>query len=212
MTVRTAVIVAHPDDETIWAGGLILQNREWDWHVFTLCRAGDTDRAPKFLRALKLLNAKGNMLDLDDGPEQRPLDGNRVREAVLELLEGGTYDIVITHHPAGEYTRHLRHEEVSRAVISLWYTKGISARELWTFAYKDEKGTKYPAAVLSADLYYRLPADIQNMKNSIITDVYGFDRDSFEAHAAAQGEAFWQFRDPEKAVQWLEKASIRNDV
>ena len=59
-----AVIVAHPDDETLWAGGTILMYPEWDWFVVTLCRANDPDRAPKFHRVLEILHAKGDMGNL----------------------------------------------------------------------------------------------------------------------------------------------------
>ena len=45
------IIVAHPDDETLWAGGTILSHPEWSVFVISLCRASDTDRAPKFNRA-----------------------------------------------------------------------------------------------------------------------------------------------------------------
>ena len=80
---NAAVIVAHPDDELLWAGGTILSRRQWSWHVVSLCRASDADRAPKFHRVLARLGAVGAMGDLDDGPEQNPLDDARVREVVL---------------------------------------------------------------------------------------------------------------------------------
>ena len=37
--------------------------------VWTLCRAGDPDRRPRFRRVLEYLGAEGGMADLDDGPE-----------------------------------------------------------------------------------------------------------------------------------------------
>ena len=80
---RAAVVVAHPDDETLWAGGTLLMSSECHWTVVTLCRRSDTDRAPKFFRVLEYLGAAGTMGDLDDGPEQNPLMPQEVREAVL---------------------------------------------------------------------------------------------------------------------------------
>ena len=37
--LRAAVVVAHPDDETLWCGGYILTHPEFLWRIVTLCRA-----------------------------------------------------------------------------------------------------------------------------------------------------------------------------
>src|ERR1039458_2480503 len=57
--LRAAVVVAHPDDETLWCGGYILNHPEFHWRIVTLCRASDPDRAPKFRRVLQRLGAEG---------------------------------------------------------------------------------------------------------------------------------------------------------
>ncbi len=57
------------------------------------------------------------MGNLDDGAKQRRLDKKAVKNAILELLPKQKYDLIITHSPFGEYTRHLRHEEIGNAVI-----------------------------------------------------------------------------------------------
>ena len=72
-----AVIVAHPDDETLWAGGTILTHPGINWVILTLCRKSDPDRAPRFFKAIEQFGAKGLMADLDDGPDQKPLESNR---------------------------------------------------------------------------------------------------------------------------------------
>ena len=143
-TSRVAVVVAHPDDETLWAGGLLLSHPEWSPFIVTLCRGRDPERAPRFLRALERLSAKGTMGDLDDGPDQVPLPATMVQDAILSLLPGRDYDILLTHAPDGEYTRHRRHEEVSRAVWALWRDGNLRARRLWQFAYEDGGGAYFP--------------------------------------------------------------------
>ena len=77
------------------------------------------------------------MGDLDDGPDQRHLEEDEVEKAILELLPSHYFDLVISHHPSGEYTRHIRHEETGQAVIRLWHSGRISTGEHWVFAYED---------------------------------------------------------------------------
>jgi len=185
-----AVIVAHPDDETLWSGGTILMNPQARWKVITLCRKSDPERSLRFFRALSALNATGQMGDLDDGPQQRPLESRLVRKTILELLPRDEFDLIITHGSRGEYTRHLRHEEVSKAVFSLYQTGRLTAKQIWKFAYEDGGGKYLPRPVQDADLKIKLPQDIWQKKYYIITEVYGFTAESFEAKATPRIEAF----------------------
>src|SRR5579862_5273832 len=73
-----AIIVAHPDDETLWAGGTILSHPSWKCFIVSLCRKNDPDRAPKYYKMLEFLRADGSMADLDDAPEQKPLENEEV--------------------------------------------------------------------------------------------------------------------------------------
>jgi LmbE family N-acetylglucosaminyl deacetylase len=200
-----AVIVAHPDDETLWAGGTILGHPAWTWCIVSLSRAGDEDRAPKFLKAQKILGATGVMGDLDDGPEQKPLDNTDVQGTILKLLPRQHFDLVITHNPTGEYTRHLRHEETGRAVIILWQAGQLSTDELWTFAYEDGEKRHLPKPIKTASIYQFIPEKTWNRKYGIITETYGFGWDSFEARTTPRYEAFWKFTNPADAQKWLEQ-------
>ena len=187
---KCAVIVAHPDDETLWAGGLMLMHPEAKWTVVTICRKSDADRAPRFFEALKEFNADGYMGDLDDGPEQAALNNIEVQQTIMELLPFDKFELIITHSTAGEYTRHLRHEETARAVMGLWKSDGLQAEQIWSFAYEDG-GQKYlPRADKGADLQVKLPQHIWQKKYKIITEVYGFSKDSFEARTTPRQEAF----------------------
>jgi len=190
---KCAVVVAHPDDETLWIGGTMLMHPESNWTVVTLCRKSDPDRAPRFFRAIEKLNATGAMGDLDDGPEQRPLTSREVQHEILQSLPSNRFDLIITHGLNGEYTRHLRHEETAKAVMALWKSERLFAGQIWRFAYEDG-GRKYlPRAVEDADMHIRLPEEIWQRKYDIITNIYGFGPDSFEAGTTPREEAFWRF-------------------
>ena len=206
---RVALVVAHPDDETLWAGGTLLQHPGWAPFVAALCRKGDPDRAPRFARAIERLHAVGSMNDLDDGPEQTPLPEEDVRDAVLSLLPRRDYDLLVTHAPWGEYTRHLRHEETSKAVIALWASGEIRADSLWLFAYEDGGRTHPPRAEGGAHLRFPLSRPAWEEKYAIITDVYGFGPGSWEASAAPREEAFWVPSSPEQAVAWAVRGSAQ---
>lgn len=190
---KCAVIVAHPDDETLWAGGLMLMHPDVKWTVVTLCRKSDAERAAKFFGAMQEFDAAGFMADLDDGPEQKPLEGGEVQRAIIGLFPPVRFDVIVTHGTSGEYTRHLRHEETAQAVMRLWKTERLNTGQIWCFAYEDGGGQYLPRAEREADLQIKLPDSIWQKKYDIITKIYGFGEDSFEAKTTPRQEAFWCF-------------------
>jgi LmbE family N-acetylglucosaminyl deacetylase len=196
---NAAVVVAHPDDETLWCGGFILEHPGWSWHLVTLCRAHDPDRSPRFRRVVARLGATGALGDLDDGPEQRPLPPGEVEDAVASLLSDRAFDVVLTHGPRGEYTRHRRHEECCRAVVALWQTGRLETRELCLFAYEDGGRAYLPRVCEDADRRRTLPERIWSGKLEIVTDLYGFGPQSWEARATPREEGFWCFSTPDGA-------------
>jgi len=206
--LRAAVVVAHPDDETLWCGGTILAHRDWEWTVVSLCRANDPDRAPRFFRALEALGASGTMADLGDGPDQIPFDPDEVRETILSLLPEGGVDLVLSHSPLGEYTRHRRHEAAGRAVLELWSAGRLAADAVWAFAYDDAGGTRLPTAIPHADRVEKLAERVWREKYRILTAVYGFGPESFEASATPRTEAFWCFDSPVAARRWMNEKGL----
>ncbi|MEO7978237.1 hypothetical protein [Flavobacterium sp.] len=94
-----AVIVAHPDDEILWAGGLLIDNPHWECTIVSLCRKFDSDRATRFYKILKALNAEGMMGDLDDGSDQIPQNKEKIQNLLLDLLPNKNYNLIITHSP-----------------------------------------------------------------------------------------------------------------
>jgi hypothetical protein len=136
---NVAVIVAPSYVEALWAGGTMLSPPSWNCFVVCLKPKNDTDRASKFHKALQVFKSRGIMGDLDDGPALNPLADKEVQRIILELLPNQHFDLFISHSPSCEYTRHIWHQEVGRAVIKLRHSGKISTTELWSFAYTESK-------------------------------------------------------------------------
>lgn len=189
--VNCLVIVAHPDDETLWAGGTLLMHPDSCWTVVALTHKSDLDRASRFHKAMEAYKALGILGDLDDGPGQKPLRTIEVEDTIMDLLPAHRYDLVLTHSLWGEYTRHRRHEEVAKAVLALRESERVWTGDLWMFAYEDGGGKYLPRPAANCDTTIRLPQDIWRRKYEILTDVYGYSPDSFEARTTPKEEAFW---------------------
>ncbi len=206
MTSRTPnslLIVAHPDDETLWAGGTVLGRPDERWYVITLCRGDAPGRAPRFRKALARLGAHGTMGELDDGPEQRPLPSGMFERTILSLRPASRFSRVLTHGFHGEYTRHRRHEQTARAVASLWGAGRLVAGELLLFAYEDAGGAYPPRPIERASVYTPLEERVWRTKYDIITTTYGFEPSSFEARTTPRAEAFWRLTNSADARVWM---------
>ena len=187
--MNVVVIVAHPDDETIWCGGLILRHPQWHWSALSLCRGDDPDRAPKFLRVCRELGVTGFISDLDDSHPLKDIDPEReIAVRIRKSLPQAHWDLCITHGTNGEYG-HRRHKEVHAEVVRLARAGALYCYELRTFAYKcGASGTCRPAPW--ADMTVDLSEVELAAKKLAITKAYGYAEDSFEAKACISPECF----------------------
>ncbi len=189
---RAVVIVAHPDDETIWMGGTILLNPYLDWLVYSICRASDNDRKPKFFRVCHQLKVKGMIDDFDD-------DGNidllksvlPIKKLITKRLGTEKIDYLFTHGQNGEYG-HVRHLGVNYAVKQLLKDGMLQPKAVFYFNYKKNLKDRYPLMIpkKDSDFLIKLPRKIYQQKRKIVAEMYGYPYDGVDVNYCVNEEAF----------------------
>jgi hypothetical protein len=77
--------------------------------------------------------------------------------------------------------------------MNLRWTRRLRAHQVLQFAYDDDEGACLPRPDDQADLVVNLGDKIWQQKYKIITEIYGFSPDSWEARTTPKQEAFWMF-------------------
>ena len=188
------VVVAHPDDETIWAGGSLLRfGDKFKKTIICLCRKRDKERAERFKRACKILHAKGHISDLDDSENgsYKNISSIEIIKRILKITKRKSYDFIFTHGEKGEYG-HIRHIEVHNAILEMLNKGILSARRVFFFSYKkmenDFQG--WGTYNSNADKLIKLNRDELSMKKNLIKNIYGFKEGGFEEKSSGEIEAF----------------------
>jgi len=121
---NNVIVVAHPDDETLWCGGLPIRysNRNWTIIACSIPRL-DPARAYQFFDACHWLGATGRLLPFSEGNPGEPLDN-------IGLLDLTPYDCIVTHGAAGEYGNP-QHKAVHEFLVNRWH-----GHRMITFGYK----------------------------------------------------------------------------
>lgn len=187
---NSLVLVAHPDDETIWMAGAILKFQNLKWTIFSLSRSDDMDRSPKFKKACLYYGARAVISDLEDEGLLNTRESlPEIEQRIRRELKQKRFTYIFTHGYNGEYG-HPRHKGAHQALQSLIRRKIIIADEIYNFSYELRAGQKFATPRLPADYYLKLPREIFREKKRIIENIYGFKKSSFESRSCSQIETF----------------------
>lgn len=117
-TCTHLMVVAHPDDETLWGGVQLAEGNNWG--VICSTNGKNRARANAFVKAMKILGCCGIMLDVADRREHPPTNDDLEELAAFigPLINGPGVVQVVTHGPDGEYG-HPMHIAISELVTRL---------------------------------------------------------------------------------------------
>lgn len=113
------MIVAHPDDETIWGGSHLLEGK---YVVVCVTNGNNRTRRKEFAKAIEKSGSIGIMLSYPDKTKGKKDNWDTCREqiqdALKQIIEKKQWNIIVTHNPDGEY-RHIHHQMTSSITTDL---------------------------------------------------------------------------------------------
>ena len=149
------MIVAHPDDETLWGGDALEQEK--GWFVICLTNSQNKLRAEKFNNVMDVFQVERRMYDFPDlGDEPFTTDVLKDLETVLaNIVNQPSVKKVVTHSPDGEYG-HAAHKTISSVVKSVISDEN----RLHYFSFSKPGREKVSAKKQKAfDIYFGLVSD-----------------------------------------------------
>jgi len=121
---KAIVIIAHPDDETIFCGGTILRYSHWRWTVYCLTAQKETERGNEFMKAMEMYKAMGvndiNFVCLEQEDKQEDPSKGDIQQwdtVIRDLDIRG--DLILTHNAIGEYG-HPQHKILNKISNELY--------------------------------------------------------------------------------------------
>lgn len=106
------MIVAHPDDESLFGGEALTSSH--DWTVICVTGASNERRRKEFMRAMHSIRVNYTMLDHVDHIQSGHFDP-RLENTLISLMSEHPYEMIVTHNSQGEYG-HPQHRSLHRIV------------------------------------------------------------------------------------------------
>ena len=168
---KKLMIVAHPDDETLWGGANLFKDR---YFVVCLTNGFNLKRTNDFKELLKFTNNSGIILNYPDVQDHIRDDWSEVKAGILKdlskLLNYQYWDKIVTHGPDGT-TGHIHHKKTCKYVTTIVKKYNVY-NNLYYFGkfYKKGKLPKNLTRISDEELSYK-KKEI-NIYQSVIKTVY----------------------------------------
>lgn len=114
------MIVAHPDDETLWGGGHLLDG---SWYVVCLTNGYNKQRVKELHDAMAISQTRYIILHYPDLNQNNKKDdwndvSKGLKKDIEKILNYKVWDQIVTHNPEGEYG-HVHHKKTNQLVTQI---------------------------------------------------------------------------------------------
>lgn len=159
--VERLMIVAHPDDETLWGSEELLKNK---YLVVCITCGTNKKREKEIEAALKISKDRLIVLDKPDKVRGKRSDWKHYKKQIkYELkyvIKKKKWNTIVTHNPEGEYG-HIHHKITSNIVTKVYNKEKIGKLKYF--------GKYYSKKRINQNKFAReIPEDIYDMKIEMI--------------------------------------------
>ncbi len=187
--VKKLMIVAHPDDETFWGGGHLIED---DWLVVCITNGRNKVRSKEYANAMRYSGDKAIMLDYADYNDEKVRDNweyaeRGIRKDIELLVTYKKWNQIVVHNPEGEYG-HMHHKILNRYTTEICKNKG-----------------KYNELYYFGKFYWSVP---QNLKSNLSKETLAKKKKLISAYPSQMTayERTWKQMEPHehwvKASKW----------
>lgn len=154
--IDNIVIVAHPDDETLWAGSYITKEK---CLVLCITNGDNLIRRNEFFDVMEVTDNYGIMLNYPDNPKKVKSTWKNEKKDILNdiqyLINYKSWKRIITHNPEGEYG-HIQHRFTSMLVTNVCVKNGIENRLFYFEKYMNKnKVNAFQATIGNDQIEYK---------------------------------------------------------
>lgn len=151
-STKKLMIVAHPDDETIFGGSHIADG---GYYIVCLTNGKNVVRSKEFHKLLKATKNEGIILDFPDKTKGErdnwETSKEDIEKTISDYIRMKDWELIVTHNPKGEYG-HIHHKMTNKIVTSVCEAEK-QTNALYYFApyYKKEKLPEYSLTPMDSE-------------------------------------------------------------